>query len=342
MSMPPESPTPPQQPQGGQVPGSVPPVPPAAPVTPPVAQPAPPAGMPQMPPPQAGMPPAAPPGGMPPAQTPQFPSATFVYPNAPLTYIEAEQAAVAGWRPALKLPTWGLGDVWITLALIFIVQFAAVIAIMVAYAVFDPSAVKDGQIPQTALVSLGLTAFMWVGMGGWPWVAAKFKGNGIKIDFGLRWSARDIGLGVLWGVVAFVVAMILGVITTMLFGEFSSAAGDEASQYRDSVIMTALFSLAVAFGAPFFEELAFRGLFFSSLAKRGMGAFACIVIPAFVFALFHMEWVRFWLLFGVGVVLGVARWQSKSLTTSIVAHMMNNLPGAIGLLLISFGFDIPV
>ena len=38
------------------------------------------------------------------------------------------------------------------------------------------------------------------------------------------------------------------------------------------------------------------------------------------------------LLLGIGLVLGFARWHTGSVTTTIVAHMMNNLPGALFLL----------
>ena len=73
-----------------------------------------------------------------------------------------------------------------------------------------------------------------------------------------------------------------------------------------------------------------------------MGAVLSIAIPALVFSLMHFEPKRILLLFGVGCVFGLARWQSKSLTTAVVAHMMNNLPGAIGIFLLALGLDFPV
>ena len=286
--------------------------------------------IPQMPPP------------MQPVQSPVVTGGDFDYPNAPLTYTAAQLQVSDGKRPALKVPTWGLGDVWITLALLMIFQIAAVIAIAVVYAVVAPHELGESGMPKSILVSLGLTIVMWAGMGLWPWFAAKSKGNGIRIDFGLRASWRDVGLGILYGLLSFVVAVVLALVSQHLWGEFSSAAADEAAGYRDSVLHSFLFSLAIAFGAPFFEELAFRGLFLSSLAKRGMGAILSIAIPALVFSLMHFEPKRILLLFGVGCVFGLARWQSKSLTTSVVAHMCNNLPGAIGILLLSMGISVPL
>lgn len=293
------------------------------------------------PPPPPAMPPPPP---MPPAQTPGVPGVpgAFVYPNAPLSYLEAEQAVRDGKRGPLKIPTWGLGDVWITLALLFIFQFVGVIIVVIIAQAVDPAAASEDRLPNEAWISLSLTAFLWLGMGLWPFIASHLKGNGIKIDFGLRASWRDVGLGVLYGFLSFVVAIVLAAVSTALFGEFSSAAGDEAAQFKDSVVVTAIFALTIAFGAPFFEELCFRGLFLSSLAKRGMGAVLSITIPALVFSLMHFEPKRILLLFGVGCVFGLARWQSKSLTTAMVAHVMNNLPGAIGIFLLALGLDIPV
>lgn len=293
---------------------------------------------------QPPVPPVPPPPPIPPVQTPGQPEVpgVFEYPNAPLSYLEAEQDVRDGKRGPLKTPTWGLGDVWISLALLFIFQIVGVIVITIIVQMVDPSAATDGSLPNLAWVSLSLTAFMWLGMGLWPWVTAHLKGNGIRIDFGLRFSWRDIGLGVLYGFLAFIVAMVLAILTTALFGDFSSAAGDEAAQYKDSIVVSAVFALTIAFGAPFFEELCFRGLFLSSLAKRGMGAVLSIAIPALVFSLMHFEPKRILLLFGVGCVFGLARWQSKSLTTAVVAHMMNNLPGAIGIFLLALGLDFPV
>lgn len=280
---------------------------------------------------------------MPPAQTPGSPNPEVPeYPNAPLSYVAAQQEVNEGKRPTLRLPTWGLGDVWITLTLLLIFQIGAAIVVTLVYAVVSPDAANAKGFPDSGWVSIGLTAALWAGMGLWPWLAAKLKGNGIKIDFGLRASWRDVGLGILYGLLSFVVAMILALVTTALFGEFSSAAGDEAMQYKNDLLLSVVFALAVAVGAPFFEELCFRGLFLSSLAKRGMGAVLSITIPALVFSLLHFEPKRIMLLFGVGVVFGLARWHSKSLTTSIVAHMCNNLPGAIGIVLIAMGIDIPV
>lgn len=281
---------------------------------------------------------------MPPAQTPGgsgTPSA-FNYPNAPLSYLEAEQEVRDGKRGPLKIPSWGLGDVWISLALLLILQIVGVIVVVIIAQVVDPSAPTSDGLPNAAWVSFSLTAFMWLGMGLWPWLSARLKGNGIRIDFGLRLSWRDVGLGVLYGFLAFIVAIVLAIVTTALFGEFSSAAGDEASQFKDSIVVSAIFALTIAVGAPFFEELCFRGLFLSSLAKRGMGAVLSIAIPALVFSLMHFEPKRILLLFGVGCVFGLARWHSKSLTTAIVAHMMNNLPGALGIFLLALGLDVPV
>ena len=119
---------------------------------------------------------------------------------------------------------------------------------------------------------------------------------------------------------------------TALFGEFDSSAGEVARDLNDFPIARLLFALAVGFGAPIVEELCYRGLLMTSLLKRGMSRWLSVIVSAALFAAMHLEPVRFALLFAIGLILGWARVHRNNTTTSIVAHMTNNMPGAIGIL----------
>ena len=55
-------------------------------------------------------------------------------------------------------------------------------------------------------------------------------------------------------------------------------------------------------------------------------------LVAFSLGITDLDPLRFALLFAIGLILGWARVHRNNTTTSIVAHMTNNMPGAIGIL----------
>jgi membrane protease YdiL (CAAX protease family) len=88
----------------------------------------------------------------------------------------------------------------------------------------------------------------------------------------------------------------------------------------------------VVVGAPIAEELTFRGLLWSGLAKRGVRPWVAVLVSAAAFALIHFEPERLFVLLVIGSVLGAVRWITGSVGACIVAHAVNNAPGAIGIL----------
>jgi hypothetical protein len=124
------------------------------------------------------------------------------------------------------------------------------------------------------------------------------------------------------------------VISVQLFGDFSAAAADEAEKLADNGSLLTLLILAVlvVVGAPIAEELTFRGLLWAGLAKRRAADWVCVLVTAAAFALIHFEPKRVLVLFTIGVVLGVVRLKSQSVGASMIAHGVNNLPPALGLL----------
>jgi membrane protease YdiL (CAAX protease family) len=81
------------------------------------------------------------------------------------------------------------------------------------------------------------------------------------------------------------------------------------------------------------EEIAFRGMLFGALRKRGINPIWVVVITAVAFSLFHLEPTRILVLLPIGITLGLARWKTDGLGAPIVAHMVNNLPAAVFLLI---------
>ena len=156
-----------------------------------------------------------------------------------------------------------------------------------------------------------------------------------RIDLGLRLTWSDAGWGALGGVASLVLAAIAAAITTIFVPDLTSSAADAANELLEgsSRLSVVVFALMVMVGAPIVEEIFFRGLLFASLRKRGLGAVLTIVISALVFAGFHFEPLRFFVLLPTGLVLGWVRWKTGSTGAAIVTHGLLNAPGAVLLLL---------
>jgi membrane protease YdiL (CAAX protease family) len=84
--------------------------------------------------------------------------------------------------------------------------------------------------------------------------------------------------------------------------------------------------LAVGILGPIAEELVFRGWFFGLLDKR-VGAPLTIFVTAVGWALLHYDYT--WQVIAViivdGLLLGLARWKTRSVFPPIVMHALYNL-----------------
>jgi membrane protease YdiL (CAAX protease family)/Flp pilus assembly protein TadD len=85
----------------------------------------------------------------------------------------------------------------------------------------------------------------------------------------------------------------------------------------------ALAAIAVAVLAPFTEETLFRGLLYGALSKW-LKPLPTILVTSVVFGAVHMDLVYFFPLFLIGVLLGWARYASKSIWFPIGIHMVQN------------------
>jgi membrane protease YdiL (CAAX protease family) len=239
------------------------------------------------------------------------------YSGCPITVTEA----IAEGRE-LRAPRWGLWDaVWAAIAALVIGLVAATV-----FTVIDA--------PVAVLILVG-TTLPWLALGGWPLIVTRWRGNGPRIDLGLRLTWSDTGWGVLAGFSGLLLAGIAALITQLFAPDVTSAAAEAADQLQESAgrLAITVFALLVMVGAPIVEELFFRGLLFSALRKRGLGAVLTIVISALLFAGFHFEPTRFFVLLPTGLLLGWVRWKTGSTGSSMVAHGVVNAPGALVLLL---------
>ncbi len=238
------------------------------------------------------------------------------YPGSPATVDEALARGVS-----LRIPRWGLWDVTWGLIAAFVVSLVAAV---VLYALDAPIGVQ---------VVVGVST-PWIVLAGWPLLTTTLRGNGPRIDLGLSLSWRDVGWGALGGVVALFAAGIAASITQIFVPDLTSTAADAADEIQDSGrLVIVVFSLMVMVGAPIVEELFFRGLFYGAVRKAGASALWTIVITAVVFAGFHVEPLRFFVLLPTALVLGWVRWKTGSTAAAMVTHGLVNAPGAILLLL---------
>jgi uncharacterized protein len=229
----------------------------------------------------------------------------------------------------VAVPRWGFGDVAITLLGALLV--GNVLALLLL-----PATTPDHQTAGYAWAVLLVLVGPWVVLAGWPLLVTRLKGNGPVDDLALRTSWRAVGLGAGLGVVGLFTALAVAQVQIWVTrSDLDSRAADVAHLYVGGTpVALVLFALATAFGAPVVEELAFRGLTYGSFVKRGVGPTWSVVGTAALFALFHFEPARLLVLFVLGVFIGVVRARTGSTTASMVTHMVINLPGAVGILLV--------
>lgn len=244
------------------------------------------------------------------------PSPPADYPGCPVTVTEA----IADGRE-LRAPRWGLWDVvWTAIAAVLIGALTA-------------TALVALNAPTGVFVLVGAVT-PWLAMAGWPLLVTRWRGNGPRIDLGLRLTWSDTGWGGLAGFTGLLLAAVAALITQLFVPELSSAAADAANELEtgSNRLSLTLFAFVIMVGAPIVEELFFRGLLFSALRKRGVNAVLTIVITGVLFAGFHFEPTRFFVLLPTGLLLGWVRWKTGSTGSSMVAHGLVNAPGALVLL----------
>lgn len=223
----------------------------------------------------------------------------------------------------LKYPQWGLGDVaGALLGSLVVSAFAGVIMMVL------------GIDPMHGWALIFTLTLPWLPLVGYPLVATKYKGNGLKIDLGLTITKEKLHLGVLGGLGSLLAAGLAGVVSIKIFGPITSAAGEAGK--NEHGLVAVFFAILVMSAGPLVEEIVFRGLLLGSLLKREMAPLLAVVVSSGVFAIFHFEPKRMLILFAAGLVMGEVRRRTGSTLASTVTHMVNNAPAAVALLIGAF------
>lgn len=90
-----------------------------------------------------------------------------------------------------------------------------------------------------------------------------------------------------------------------------------------------LFAIIVL--APIVEELVFRGLVFSGIQAR-LGNFWAVIFATVPWTLLHIqqyEWYFLLPVFGLGLLLGLARWRTGSIYVPLAIHFLNNILASV-------------
>jgi uncharacterized protein len=163
----------------------------------------------------------------------------------------------------------------------------------------------------------------------------RWRGNGPAIDLGLRWSARDVGIGLLFGFGGLLLSVPASLVFVAVVGEdnATTAVGQAFDGIEVGWPVALLVFLLVAFVAPVCEEIVYRGLLWGAVTKHGANRWVAFAITTVLFAVAHLELTRTPLLLVVAIPIGLARVFTNRLPASIVAHQVNNLVPALALAL---------
>jgi hypothetical protein len=194
---------------------------------------------------------------------------------------------------------------------------------------------SDGDLSGAdAVVFLALTTLgQGAAMGAWPVIVARWKGSGVRNDFGWRFEWVDVAYGLgIGGLMLFLAAGVnLGI--SELVG---LDPGAEESTNTQIISDTAdgpafvIILIAAVFVAPIVEELFFRGLCLRAIENR-FGTVAGVLGSTFLFTLPHFAnpsvagtTVLFTVIGTVGLVLAVLTVKTGRLGAAVIAHAVFN------------------
>jgi hypothetical protein len=205
---------------------------------------------------------------------------------------------------------------------------------LVISAVFASIAVRLDSIPagdRGPLVLLALAPNVLLGLG--PAVFSWWKGQGLRRDYGIVPTRRDLWIGALCGLVAFGLGLVINILL-QAFVFKNGASGNNAVQQLSGLSggrsgWLAFAALFVVIGAPLTEELLVRGALWGALEHYRMHRYAILALTSLVFAFMHQEPTVTLALFCQGVAIGTARMITGRIGASMIAHATNNLVPAL-------------
>lgn len=200
--------------------------------------------------------------------------------------------------------------------------------------VFASLAVRLDTIPSAdrgALVLLALAPNLLLGLG--PAVMSWWKGQGLRRDFGIVPTRRDLWIGALCGLVALGLGVLVNILLRTLVFKNPTSGSDAVQQLSGlsggRSVWLALAALFVVFGAPLTEEILVRGALWGALESYRVHRYAVLALTSLLFAFMHQEPTVTLALFCQGVAIGTARMITGRIGASMIAHATNNLIPAL-------------
>ncbi len=205
---------------------------------------------------------------------------------------------------------------------------------LIITAVFASSAVHLDNVPtegRGALVLLALAPNVFLGLG--PAVMSWWKGNGLRRDYGIVPTRRDLWIGLLCGLVAFGIGLLVNLMLQLLVFK-NSNPGNNAVQQLSGLsggrsVWLAIAALFVVIGAPLTEETLVRGALWGAFEHYKVHRYAILALTSLIFAFMHQEPAVTLALFCQGVSIGFARMITGRIGASMIAHATNNLIPAL-------------
>ncbi|MFD9888854.1 CPBP family intramembrane glutamic endopeptidase [Amycolatopsis sp. NPDC059027] len=224
---------------------------------------------------------------------------------------------------------WGFLAFFAGIAGYHVVNLAITVVMNRHLGEFDPLELHD----IGPLLLLAFLPNLLLGLG--PVAGSRIWGAGLREDFGLLPTWRDVRIGLACGVLALVAGFGLNLLSIAVYGTGDSTdvsdspLTDLADTYRGDTVWLVLAAVIVVAGAPVTEELLVRGTLWNGLSCYRIPRWVVLVLTALVFAQLHGEPARVLALFGQGLAIGLARYLSGRVGAAVVAHAANNLPPAV-------------
>ncbi|GGM39856.1 membrane protein [Longimycelium tulufanense] len=236
-------------------------------------------------------------------------------------YWEAQLTAAT--RGALH---WGFLAFFLGYGGFYLANLILTVALSRHVAAFDP--VDPPQPGPILLVTFIPNALLGLA----PAILSWTRGQGLRRDFGIIPTWRDLRIGLACGAISLGGALLFGLFLDKLPGNHpppDSGVDGLARLAEGQTLWLALYALLIFLGAPLTEELLMRGALWGALEHYRVPRYAILLLTALIFAFLHEEPFRTPALFFQGIAIGAARMITGRVATSMIAHAVNNFLPAL-------------
>jgi len=229
-----------------------------------------------------------------------------------------------------RAPQWGLAGTlfWgtvVAVVTVFIQTLAVISYAIFVYGDFSEELLTELEYNGMALSIATFATFIFCSLLIFGIVKLKRNSN---IKHYLALNTISLGEVKKWVLIIFALIVLTDSLTYLLgkpiVVEFMTKA------YRSADLMW-LFWIALIVAAPIFEELFFRGFLFTGLSSSFLGPAGAILVTSATWAAVHLQYELYGIIsiFIVGLVLGIARFTTGSILTTIMMHSIMNLVATV-------------